>query len=137
MGPLEKLLGERVKTITKYNKPKLTPKEVLSKEIGDQIKLLGDNPPTVRRKVGTEMKSVPIKSWFTDNNQFKPTPSNITFFGEGENAYDIGDQKKEDILNAFKKGCEGGFYQTEFDDWLKRVEIRNSNISLGKKKSKS
>lgn len=137
MGPLEQLLGQRVKTITKYNKPKLTPKEMLSKDIEDQIKLLGDNPPTVRRKVGGEMKSVPIKSWFTDNNQFKPTPSNITFFGDGENAYDIGDHKKEDILNAFKKGFEDGSYQTEFNGWLERVEQRNSNISLGKKKSQS
>jgi hypothetical protein len=137
MGPLEKLLGQRVKTITKYNKPKLTPKEILSKDIEDQIKLLGNNPPTVRRKVDGEMKSVPIKSWFTDNNQFKPTPSNITFFGDGKNAYDIGDNKKEDILNAFKEGFEGGSYKTEFDDWLKRVEQRNSNISLGKKKSQS
>ncbi len=137
MGPLEHLLGQRVKTITKYNKPKLTPKEILSKDIEDQIKLLGYHPPTVRRKVDGKMKSAPIKSWFTDYNQFKPTPSNITFFGDGENAYDIGDHKREDILNAFKWGFEGGSYQTEFDGWLKRVEQKNSNIILGKKKSQS
>ncbi|MDG2187707.1 MAG: hypothetical protein P8K09_05545 [Hyphomicrobiales bacterium] len=139
---LEKLLGPRVKTKVSRNKEQLSPKETLLKEIDDQILLIiGKNPPKkymkksgriCKHKDGTP-KMRPIKSWFSDENQFKPTPLGITFLQGDRNCYDIGHYDKLEILNNFKDEVSRGSYRDDLSKWNELCEKRNSIIKKSKK----
>jgi hypothetical protein len=142
---LEKLLGPRVKTKVPSNKAAMSPKEILLKEIDDQVLLLvGKNPPMkymkktgriCKKKDGTP-KMRPIKSWFSDEDQFKPTPLGITFLQGDKNCYDVGQYDKLEILTNFKDEVSIGSYGDDLLKWHELCEKRNNTIRKSKKKLK-
>jgi hypothetical protein len=142
---LEKLLGPRVKTKVPSNKSAMSPKEILLKEIDDQVLLLvGKNPPMkymkktgriCKKKDGTP-KMRPIKSWFSDEDQFKPTPLGITFLQGDKNCYNIGQYDKLEILTNFKDEVSIGSYDDDLLKWYELCEKRNNTIRKSKKKLK-
>lgn len=139
---LEKLLGPRVKTKVPSNKASLSPKETLLKEINDQVLLLvGKNPPMkymkktgrICKKKDGSPKMRPIKSWFSDENQFKPTPLGITFLQGDKNCYDVGQHDKLEILTNFKDAVSDDFYSGDLLKWYELCEKRNNTIRKSKK----
>ena len=147
---LDSLLGPRVKTITSSNKPQLSPKELLIKETEDQIRLQkgGDGvPKTTMKENGKVVKDtdkssptygktlmVPIKSWFNDkSNQFKPTPSNVTFLQGTDNCYDIGNTDRGQILEMFLKGVKDGSFDEDLKGWDEKIQLRNKSITQNRK----
>lgn len=140
---LEKLLGPRVKTKVPSDKASRSPKETLLKEIDDQISLLiGRNPPMkylkktgkICKKKDGSPKMRPIKSWFSDENQFKPTPLGITFLQGDENCYDIGQYDKLEILTTFKDAISNDSYSSDLLKWYELCEKRNNTIRKSKQK---
>ena len=141
---LDSLLGPRVKTVTSSNKPQLSPKELLVKETEDQIRLQkgGDGVPKTTMKENGKVKKdpngktlmVPIKSWFNDkSNQFKPTPSNVTFLQGEDNCYDVGDSDRGQILEMFLKGVKDGSFDNDLKGWSEKIEKRNTSITQRRK----
>ncbi len=142
LGELGNLLGPLVKTVRSSNKQQLTLMETLVKEIQQQIKLNkggSDVPKTTIRENGMVKRDpmgkpmmVPIKSWFNDEDQFKPTPSNVAFFGTAENpeenGFHIGKHDKGMILDLFLKGVLNGDYKDHFTHWETKIEKRNNNF---------
>ena len=147
LGELGKLLGPLVKTVTSHNKQQLTAMETLVKETQQQIKLNkggGDVPKNAVKENGKVKKDpmgkpmmVPIKSWFNNENQFKPTPSNVTFFGTKENPDEnslyIGDNDKGKVLDLFLKDVQNGNYKEHFKHWETKVEKRRNNFKQTQK----
>tara|TARA_B100000927_G_C16466202_1_gene469781 strand:+ start:2190 stop:2627 length:438 start_codon:yes stop_codon:yes gene_type:complete len=138
---LEELLGPRVKTKSSQEKQDLTPKEVLVLDIDNQLLLLNGNKPPVKylKKNGKICKNKEgrpkkrrIKSWFSSDNQFKPTPNGITFFQGDKNCFNIGSHSKVDVLTNFKDEIIKGSYDSEIELWYKLCEARNSRIKKSK-----
>jgi len=135
---LEELLGPRVRTKSGSSSASLSPKEKLIKDIDDQLDLIsGNNPPMkylkkkgkiCKNKDGSP-KMRKIKSWFSDENQFKPTPSGITFFQGENNCFNIGENSKIDILNNFKIEVLNGSYDLEINEWHELCKRRNEVIT--------
>ncbi len=135
---LEELLGPRVRTKSGLTSVALNPKEKLIKDIDDQITLIsGDNPPMkylkkkgkiCKNKDGSP-KMRKIKSWFSKENQFKPTPSGVTFFQGENNCFDIGENSKLEILNNFKMEVLKGSYDLEINKWHSLCKRRNEEIT--------
>jgi len=135
---LEELLGPRVRTKSGSTSVSLNPKEKLIKDIEDQITLLsGNNPPMkylkkkgkiCKNKDGSP-KMRKIKSWFSEENQFKPTPSGITFFQGENNCFNIGENSKLEILNNFKMEVLNGSYDLEINECHSLCKRRNEVIA--------
>ena len=142
LGELGKLLGPLVRAVTSSNKQQLTSMETLVKETQQQIMLNkgGDYVSKITMKENGKVKKdpmgkpmmVPIKSWFNNEGQFKPTPSNVTFFGTKENPDEnslyIGDNDKGKVLDLFLNDVQNGDYQEHFSHWEAKVEKRKSNF---------
>ena len=78
----------------------------------------------------------PIKSWFSDEDQFKPTPLGITFLQGDKNCYNIGQYDKLEILTNFKDEVSIGSYGDDLLKWHELCEKRNNTIRKSKKKLK-